>query len=573
MAHRRGRSGRQAASEQTLKEAPCAQPRVRGGLRPWLTRAASVLALSLAVTPAAQATDGGCSGGTATSSIGTSSGGGFAVTCGDSSLTDAIKATRVGTNAPAAGQFATAAGKRSAAKTGTKARVKGPDVAITSRPANAGSVSATATGTKAKAKGSEPKGSDATATARLAEANGTTPPLPTSKPSEAKSSSAGARGNQAKAGATSSRAMADAIDAIAAGRLSDADANAEAASATGDRTKANGQSAAATVARAKVDGVDATATGSLTHTNGKGAAGDRAEPRGSTATTTTGSLTRADMQAVAPRSDRADIAGDSATATDGRPPANGGSAATTGKLTYANGLASAETDLKSDVLGARATATPRAPDANAANATAPSALADANSGWATASGSRSAEHGTNAAATGSRANDNAAQAQAQVSMPSAGQILLLVRTSLLTLNDAIRTGNFTLLHEVGAPSFRKANSPVRLARIFSNLVSRRIDLASVAVMQPTLTEAPALDQATGQLMLRGTFPAQTQQIDFLLAFQPVAGDWRLSGMAVDVKQARASERKTVATRNAGGPAGPAKLGGVVKPPVPSRKSQ
>ena len=52
----------------------------------------------------------------------------------------------------------------------------------------------------------------------------------------------------------------------------------------------------------------------------------------------------------------------------------------------------------------------------------------------------------------------------QLVMPEAERIVLLVRTTLLTLNDALLTGNFTVLRDVAAPSFGQLNSAARLDR-------------------------------------------------------------------------------------------------------------
>jgi hypothetical protein len=43
----------------------------------------------------------------------------------------------------------------------------------------------------------------------------------------------------------------------------------------------------------------------------------------------------------------------------------------------------------------------------------------------------------------------------QVAMPDAEKIVLLLRSTPLTLNDAIQTGNFTVLRDVGAPGFSR----------------------------------------------------------------------------------------------------------------------
>jgi hypothetical protein len=110
--------------------------------------------------------------------------------------------------------------------------------------------------------------------------------------------------------------------------------------------------------------------------------------------------------------------------------------------------------------------------------------------------------------------------------------VLLLRSTLLTLNDAIQTGNFTVLRDVGAPGFRDANSPARLSQAFSNLASQGVDLSAVTVIAPQLTEAPALDQQKGMLHLKGYFPGQPVQINFEVLYQSVGGRWRLFGLSV-----------------------------------------
>ena len=123
-------------------------------------------------------------------------------------------------------------------------------------------------------------------------------------------------------------------------------------------------------------------------------------------------------------------------------------------------------------------------------------------------------------------------AKQQVVMPSAEKIVLLVRSTLNTLNDAIQTGNFTVLRDMAAPGFREANSAARLSQLFSDISSKRIDLSAVAVITPQLTEVPTLDQQSGMLHLKGYFPGQPIQINFEMLYQAVNGRWRLFGLSV-----------------------------------------
>src|SRR5262245_30824059 len=137
-------------------------------------------------------------------------------------------------------------------------------------------------------------------------------------------------------------------------------------------------------------------------------------------------------------------------------------------------------------------------------------------------------------------------AASQAVMPDAEKIVLLLRTTLITLNDAIQTGNFTVMRDMAAPGFRDANTAGRLAQSFSDLASKGIDLSPTSVIAPQLTEPPGLDQAKGMLRLKGYFPGQPVQINFEMLFQAVGGRWRLFGLSVQPGPAVAAQSASAA---------------------------
>ena len=115
------------------------------------------------------------------------------------------------------------------------------------------------------------------------------------------------------------------------------------------------------------------------------------------------------------------------------------------------------------------------------------------------------------------------------------QALYLIRSTLLTLNDANRTGNYTVLRELASPDFQAKNTPADLGVIFSDLRNRKMDLFAVALMAPQLSAPPHLE-ANGMLRLTGAFPTRPLQISFDLLFQNVGGQWRLFGISVQTPQ-------------------------------------
>ena len=118
------------------------------------------------------------------------------------------------------------------------------------------------------------------------------------------------------------------------------------------------------------------------------------------------------------------------------------------------------------------------------------------------------------------------------------QALYLIRSTLLTLNDANRTGNYTVLHDLASPEFQARNTAADLSNSFADLRRRHFDLFSVALAAPQLSALPVLD-GNGMLRLTGFFPTRPLQINFDLLFQNTGGQWRLFGISVATPQVAA----------------------------------
>jgi hypothetical protein len=132
-----------------------------------------------------------------------------------------------------------------------------------------------------------------------------------------------------------------------------------------------------------------------------------------------------------------------------------------------------------------------------------------------------------------------AQTQAQTQTPKPAQIdrngvLILIRSTLLALDQANKTGNYTVLRDLGAPGFQ-SNSAARLGEIFAKLRSDNLDLSGVAVIDPQLSLLPQIE-ASGLMHMAGFFPSVPTQVNFDLVFAPVNGQWRLFGISVSIGQ-------------------------------------
>jgi hypothetical protein len=113
-------------------------------------------------------------------------------------------------------------------------------------------------------------------------------------------------------------------------------------------------------------------------------------------------------------------------------------------------------------------------------------------------------------------------------------VMILIRSSLLALDQANKTGNYTVLRDLGAPGFQ-SNTAAHLGEIFAKLRNDNLDLSGVAVIDPQLSLLPQIE-ANGLMHMAGFFPSVPTQVNFDLAFAPVNGQWRLFGISVSIGQ-------------------------------------
>lgn len=128
--------------------------------------------------------------------------------------------------------------------------------------------------------------------------------------------------------------------------------------------------------------------------------------------------------------------------------------------------------------------------------------------------------------------------------------LILVRSSLLALDQANKTGNYTVLRDLGAPGFQ-VNTAARLSEIFAQLRRDNLDLSGAAVTEPQLIVAPEI-AANGLLHMKGYFPGTGAQVNFELLYAPIDNQWRLFGVSVGLGQGASAPPKSPPTPRPGG---------------------
>jgi hypothetical protein len=157
----------------------------------------------------------------------------------------------------------------------------------------------------------------------------------------------------------------------------------------------------------------------------------------------------------------------------------------------------------------------------------------------------------------------ASQAAAAAAAPNLSQgelalVVSLLRNTLVALNQANMTGNYTVLRDLGAPGFREVNNATRLAEIFAPVRALNVDLSPVVLLDPRLTVAKVNDN--GMLNVAGSLPTQPVGVNFELLYQRVQNSWQLFGVSISTDATVAAAPKPAgapAATPASAPAAPA----------------
>src|SRR5882757_9519446 len=116
-------------------------------------------------------------------------------------------------------------------------------------------------------------------------------------------------------------------------------------------------------------------------------------------------------------------------------------------------------------------------------------------------------------------------------MPSPSVQEVLVKSILVTLNDAVAADNFTVLHAKISKPFREQFPPEKLRAVFKDLVEKHAVFDAV-VAQKMIPDEDARIEEQGVLKLKGRFQTAPKQVKYQLGFIESEGAWKLSGVAI-----------------------------------------
>jgi hypothetical protein len=122
-------------------------------------------------------------------------------------------------------------------------------------------------------------------------------------------------------------------------------------------------------------------------------------------------------------------------------------------------------------------------------------------------------------------------------VPPIELVVLMMRASLIALDQANKTNNYTVLRALSGPGLQK-QSPEELSKTFTVLRDKQIDLSPILVTKPRMTANPAI-LPNGYLHLAALFPTKPLSIACVVEMQPVGGFWRLAGININLVAAEA----------------------------------
>ncbi len=110
----------------------------------------------------------------------------------------------------------------------------------------------------------------------------------------------------------------------------------------------------------------------------------------------------------------------------------------------------------------------------------------------------------------------------------------LIWATMVAVQQANESGNYSVLRDISSPSFQAANDPSRLAQIFAGIRSTNIDLSNTLLLAPTYTRPPAIDDKR-MLHLEGGFGLRPTAVLFSLTFEWVSNRWKLFGIQLGAR--------------------------------------
>ena len=116
-------------------------------------------------------------------------------------------------------------------------------------------------------------------------------------------------------------------------------------------------------------------------------------------------------------------------------------------------------------------------------------------------------------------------------VPGELELSKLLWSTMVAIDQANQSGNYSVLRDISAPGFQINNDPTALANIFQGVRNARIDLSNALLVAPTYTSAPRIFEGD-VLQVQGFFGLRPTMVQFDFQYQWFQGRWRLFGVSI-----------------------------------------
>ena len=119
---------------------------------------------------------------------------------------------------------------------------------------------------------------------------------------------------------------------------------------------------------------------------------------------------------------------------------------------------------------------------------------------------------------------------------SGAEISVLLRTTVVALDQANVTGNYSVLRDLGDTPFQNNYTQSALADMFRAFREQQVSLGAVVLFDAELDASPQLTE-DGYLKLMGHFPTAPQNVIFDITYRNEGGPWRIDGINIGMRPA------------------------------------
>jgi len=106
----------------------------------------------------------------------------------------------------------------------------------------------------------------------------------------------------------------------------------------------------------------------------------------------------------------------------------------------------------------------------------------------------------------------------------------LVKYTIIAVDQANLTGNYSVLRALGTPQFQQNTSAAMLAKSFARMRQLKLQMSTILLVKPSFTKPPVL--SNGVLKVAGVFPTAPTRIAFEATYVSVNGRMRLAGLKI-----------------------------------------